>query len=65
MLVLSRKVGEAIVIENEIIVRVLEVRGQRVRLGIEAPSGVGVWREELAIFQDGEEPAQACFAGVE
>lgn len=47
MLVLSRKVGERIVIGNNIVVTVIAVNGQQVRLGIEAPSAVPVWREEL------------------
>ena len=48
MLVLSRKVGERVVIDNEIIVQVLEVNGQRIRLGVEAPPEIGIWREEIA-----------------
>lgn len=48
MLVLSRKVGQRVVIAEDIIVEVLEVRGQTIRLGIEAPAEVPIWREELA-----------------
>ncbi len=47
MLVLSRKPGEAIVIGGGIRLRVLEVRGNHVRLGVEAPAEVNVVREEL------------------
>jgi carbon storage regulator len=47
MLVLNRKVGERIVIGDEIIVTVVAVHGQQVRLGIEAPPDVAVWRQEL------------------
>jgi len=47
MLVLSRKPGEAIVVGASIRVTVLEVRGGRVRLGIEAPAHVNVRRQEL------------------
>lgn len=47
MLILSRKVGEAIVIDNEITVRVLEVKGGQIRLGVEAPGRVRVHREEV------------------
>jgi carbon storage regulator len=53
MLVLSRKIGESLVIANEIVVRVLEVKGHRVRLGIQAPPDVDVWREELSACQQG------------
>jgi carbon storage regulator len=47
MLVLSRKVGERIRINDEIVVTVLAVVGSRVRVGIEAPSSVTILREEL------------------
>ncbi|OIP46926.1 MAG: carbon storage regulator [Deltaproteobacteria bacterium CG_4_10_14_3_um_filter_60_8] len=47
MLILSRKVGEAIVIDNEITVRVLEVKGGQIKLGVEAPGRVRVHREEV------------------
>ena len=47
MLVLTRKAGERIVIDNQIVIEVIEVVGNRVRLGIQAPSGVRVLREEL------------------
>jgi carbon storage regulator len=48
MLVLSRKVGERVRIAGDIVVQVLDVKGQRVRLGIEAPLEVAVGRGELA-----------------
>jgi carbon storage regulator len=47
MLVLSRKKDEAVVIDGGIKVTVLEVRGNVVRLGIEAPSEVPILRSEL------------------
>jgi carbon storage regulator len=47
MLVLSRKVGESVVIEGGIVVRVLAVHGGRIQLGIEAPAEVSVRRSEL------------------
>jgi carbon storage regulator len=47
MLVLTRKVGERIVIDDGIVVEVVEVHGNRVRLGICAPGGVPILREEL------------------
>jgi len=47
MLVLSRHKNEAIVIDGQIKVTVVEIRGDRIRLGIEAPQAIGVWREEL------------------
>jgi len=47
MLVLSRKIGESIVIAGEINVRVLEISGSRVRIGIDAPHSVSVHRSEV------------------
>ena len=47
MLVLSRKFGESIVIGNSITVTVLEVKGERVRIGVSAPAEVPIHREEL------------------
>jgi carbon storage regulator len=47
MLVLTRRIGESILIDDDIEVRVFDVRGQQVRIGIEAPEDVVVLREEL------------------
>jgi len=49
MLVLTRKAGERIVIADNVVVEVLEVQGNRVRIGIQAPQGVTILREELLI----------------
>lgn len=49
MLVLSRKTGEKVVIGSDIVISVVEVRGNRVRLGIEAPADVRVLRGELTL----------------
>ncbi len=47
MLVLSRRVGEKIVIDNNITVTLLEVSGSRVRLGFDAPHDVLIRRNEI------------------
>lgn len=47
MLILSRKRNESIRIENNVVLTVIEVKGQCVRLGIEAPQNVAVHRKEL------------------
>lgn len=47
MLILGRREGEAVVIDGRIVVTVLEIRGNQIRLGIEAPKEVGVQRAEL------------------
>ena len=47
MLVLSRKTSESIVICDNIVVTVVEIRGDKVRLGIDAPRSVSVHRREV------------------
>ena len=47
MLVLSRKPGEAIRIGDDIEISIIEVRGDTVRIGIDAPRSVPVFRKEL------------------
>jgi carbon storage regulator len=56
MLVLTRKIGERIRIGDTVTVRVLEVRGSQVRLGVEAPADVRIYREEI-YRPEGEQPA--------
>lgn len=47
MLALSRKKGEALVINNNIEVTILEIKGEQVKLGISAPKEVPVYRKEV------------------
>jgi len=47
MLVFTRKIGETVAIGNEIKVKILEIRGNQVRLGIEAPKEITIHREEV------------------
>ena len=47
MLILSRRAGESIVIGNEVVVTVLDVRGDQIRIGVQAPREVQVHREEV------------------
>jgi carbon storage regulator len=56
MLVLSRKLGESIVIGGEVVVTVRQLRNGQVRLSVEAPRSVQVLRQELLSSQ----PAAAC-----
>lgn len=53
MLVLSRKLGESIIIDENIHVQVLSVQGSRVRLGITAPRGVSIIRSEIELEMAG------------
>ena len=61
MLVLTRSVGESVVIGDEVIVKVIEVRGDVVRLGVEAPAAVRIYREEL--YRELAEANRAAAAG--
>jgi carbon storage regulator len=57
MLVLTRKRGQVIVIDEDIFITVLEIKGDRVRLGIVAPAEVSIRREEVhARFTAPEKP---------
>ena len=49
MLALSRKKGEALVINNNIEVTVLEIKGDQVKLGISAPKEVPIYRKEVYV----------------
>ena len=60
MLVLTRKLGESITIDDNIKIRVEKIRGKQVRLGIEAPKETRIYREEVynAIKEQNEESSQ-------
>ncbi len=62
MLVLTRKVGERVIIGADIAITVVEMGGGRVKLGIEAPKSVPIIRAELSPFVVGrvEQRAEAC-----
>lgn len=47
MLLLDREIGETIVIDDDIKITVMEVNGNHIRLGIDAPEDVKVYREEV------------------
>lgn len=47
MLVLTRRIGETVIIQDNIKVKVLEINGNQVKLGFEAPSEVKIYREEI------------------
>ena len=47
MLILTRRVGESVMIGNEVTVTVLGVKGNQVRIGVNAPKDVAVHREEI------------------
>ena len=47
MLILTRRMGETLMIGNQVTVTVLAIKGSQVRLGIDAPKDVEVFREEI------------------
>jgi carbon storage regulator len=47
MLVLTRRVGESVMVGDEVVITVLEIRGEVIRLGISAPRSIQVHREEV------------------
>jgi carbon storage regulator len=54
MLVLSRKLGEKIVIGDNIVITVVKIDRNQIRIGIEAPQNVPVYREEIAPQRNGQ-----------
>jgi carbon storage regulator len=63
MLVLSRKLSQQILIASDIRITVVKIEGNHVRLGIEAPPGVSILREELVGRQHPDEARQANRTG--
>ena len=60
MLILTRRPGERVVIGEDILVTVMGVSGHTVRLGIEAPRGVSIYREEIWLAVKEENRAAAA-----
>ena len=66
MLIVSRHVGEKVVIGEDVVVEVLEISGNTVRIGIKAPRSVPVYREEIwdAVRDENRAAATADPAGL-
>ena len=66
MLALSRKKGEALILNNDIEITVLEIKGEQVKLGISAPKQVSVYRKEVyQQIQEANQEAANNTAAVE
>ena len=66
MLILTRRVGESVIISDNITITVLGVRGTQVRLGINAPKDISVHREEIykLIHQESNSPSSCVGDGL-
>ena len=65
MLALTRKKGEALVINNNIEITVLEIRGDQIKLGITAPKDVPVYRKEVYLQIQTENQEAISLDGIE
>lgn len=66
MLALSRKKGEALMINNDIEITVLDIKGEQVKIGISAPKEVPVYRKEVYIqIQEANKEASVNMEGME
>ena len=65
MLALSRKKNEAIVINNNIEITVLDIRGDQIKLGIAAPKEIPIYRKEVYIQIQNENKEATDVAGLE
>lgn len=67
MLILARKIGEAIAIGDDIKIRILEVKGGQVKIGVDAPDHIMVHREEiyLRILEENKKAALEAPADLE
>ena len=64
MLRITRRAGERVMLGDDVIIEVTEIRGQTVRLGIDAPRSVLVYREEIWLEVKRENEAAARAAGA-
>lgn len=60
MLVLTRKLGETIVIGDDIVIKVVDIHGKQIRLGIDAPTEISIFRGEIyeRIQEENQRPAK-------
>ena len=65
MLALSRKKNEAIVINNNIEITVLDIRGDQIKIGIAAPKDIPIYRKEVYIQIQNENKEATDVAGLE
>lgn len=59
MLILSRKSGETLLINDEIEVKIIDINGDKVKIGIEAPKNVKILRKELSMTMESNKASAA------
>jgi carbon storage regulator len=64
MLILTRRLGETLMIGDDVQVTVLGIKGNQVRIGVAAPKEVGVYREEIYARIKAEAPREATSTGM-
>ena len=66
MLILTRRIGEKLVIDDNVIITIMGVKGRQTRIGIEAPRDVQVHREEIyqRILKERKGLNLACYRGT-
>lgn len=66
MLALSRKLNESIMVGNDVEITILEIKGDQVKIGIQAPKTVPIYRKEIYLqIQEANKEAVTSEAGVE
>ncbi len=65
MLALTRKKGEALMVNNNVEITILEVRGDQVKIGISAPKDVPIYRKEIYLQIQEENKASFSAEGLE
>lgn len=66
MLALSRKQGESIIVNNDIEITILEIKGEQVKIGIAAPKSVPIYRKELYVsIQESNKEAVSSDSSLE
>jgi len=66
MLALSRKKGDALIINNNVEITILDIKGDQIKVGIQAPKDVTIYRKEVYLqIQDANKNAAADVEGME
>ncbi|RMF93481.1 MAG: carbon storage regulator [Candidatus Schekmanbacteria bacterium] len=67
MLIITRRVGESIIVGDNIEINVLEIKGKQIKIGITAPEDVSIYRKEiyLKIIEENRLAANAVKKGIE